>query len=171
MPQYMPPTEGVSVVAWIVLLALAAGLLYVTYENPIILLFFIVFAIYGYIDNIRRTKKFNKLIEERKELNICQFARSFDCRVIDTWVIRAVYEQIQEYVSENNKLLAIKAEDDLLELLEIDGEDLELDMLEEIAQRTGRSIENTEKNSYFNKVNTVSDLVHFINEQPLIKNT
>ena len=46
-----------------------------------------------------------------------------------------------------------------------------MDILEEIFQRTNRSFENTEKNSLYGKVETVKDLVLFINEQPQLKNT
>ena len=107
------------------------------------------------------------MAEERKELSICEFSRSFDTKKIDTWVLRAVYEQLQNYVPK----IPIKADDLLFELLEIDEEDLEFGLIEEIAQRTGRSIENTESNKFYGNVKTVNDLVNFINEQPLIKPT
>ncbi|MCU7873666.1 MAG: hypothetical protein KZQ91_13075 [Candidatus Thiodiazotropha sp. (ex Lucinoma borealis)] len=82
-----------------------------------------------------------------------------------------MYEQIQEYVSLSKVFVPLRADDDLFDLLEIDEEDLDLDLLEEIAQRTGRSMNNTEKNPYFEKVRTLGDLVYFVNEQPLVKCT
>lgn len=67
--------------------------------------------------------------------------------------------------------LPLKPTDDIFELLEIDSEDLDMDILEEIAQRTGRSIENTERNPFYGKVQTLEDLVLFFNEQPLAQST
>ena len=52
--------------------------------------------------------------------------------------------------------------------LEIDDEDLDMDLVAEIGQRTGRSMENAEKNPYYGKVSTVEDLVLFFNLQPKI---
>ena len=116
-------------------------------------------------DEVR--KKDNANGTGAKGHDIGNFARSFNCRKIDTWVIRAVYEQIQDYVSTEKITLPIYAEDNLFEDLEIGEEDLYEDLSEEIAQRTGRSFDNVENNPYFNKVNTVGDLVNFFNNQPL----
>ena len=67
--------------------------------------------------------------------------------------------------------IPIKAEDDLTDVLEIDDEDLDMDLLVEILQRTGRSMDDTLSNPYFGKVKTVADLVYFVNAQPLVSNT
>jgi hypothetical protein len=49
--------------------------------------------------------------------------------------------------------------------LKLDEDDLDLDLIEEIAQRTGRSMENFESNPYYGKVTTARDLVLFFNHQ------
>lgn len=171
MPQYTPLNDGKPFLGWMFIGSVALLFLSAFWKAPVLLVLIPVIAIYSYFDNKRRTNKFLLLATQRKNEGICQFSRSFNCREIDTWVIRAVYEQIQEYVSMNKVSLPLRAEDDLFDLLEIDEEDLDLDLLEEIAQRTGRSMKNTEKNPYYEKVHTLGDLVRFINEQPRIKCT
>ncbi len=41
-----------------------------------------------------------------------------------------------------------------------------MDIVAQIAQRTGRSLSNTTANLYYSKVKTVGDLVLFFNAQP-----
>jgi hypothetical protein len=51
--------------------------------------------------------------------------------------------------------------------LNIDPEDIE-GLIPIVAQRTGRSLESTERNTYYGKVTTVGDILLFINSQPKI---
>jgi len=74
-------------------------------------------------------------------------------------------------VSTPEALIPIKAEDDLTGVLEIDEEDLDMDLLVEMLQRTGRSMDDAPSNPYYGKLKTVADLVYFVNAQPLISNT
>ena len=171
MPKYVPTGTWPAFARWMVLIAFIGALLWGIWERPFILLFIVVIVVLIVIEQRSRSKKLAKLSQERKEQSICDFARSFDYRSIDTWVIRAVYETIQEYVSTPRVLVPIKAEDDLTKVLEIDDEDLNMDLLVEMLQRTGRSVEDTSRNPYYGKVKTVSDLVYFVNAQPPISNT
>jgi hypothetical protein len=171
MPKYVPPNTWPPFVGWLLLVAFVGGLLWWIWEQPIVLLFIVVIGVMIVIEQRSRRIKLSKLSQERKELSICEFARSFDCRSIDTWAIRAVYETIQDYVSTPEALIPIKAEDDLTGVLEIDDEDLDMDLLVEMLQRTGRSMDDTPSNPYYGKVKTVADLVYFVNAQPLISNT
>ena len=171
IPKYVPTNAWPPFVAWPLLFAFAGALLWWIYEKPIVLLFVLVMGVMIVIEQRNRRERLTNLYQERKELSICEFARSFDYRVIDTWVIRAVYETIQDYVSMPEILIPIKAGDDLTDTLEIDDEDLDMDLLEEMLQRTGRSMKDTPSNPYYGKVETVADLVYFINAQPLVGNT
>lgn len=113
---------------------------------------------------------YERIDEERIGESICTFARSFDCRKVDTWVIRAVYEQIQNYLKRADYPdLAIRSEDHLFNTLPIDEEDFFLGIDEEISQRTGRTCDFEESNPMNHKVETVGDLVHFYNNQPRIQ--
>ena len=48
----------------------------------------------------------------------------------------------------------------------MDEDDIDLDLAEIVAVRTGRSLENCENNPYFGNVSTLGDLVRFFNAQP-----
>ena len=120
--------------------------------------------VWSAIDQPKVEKHFIKLCEDRDGLSICEFAREFDSKVVDTWIIRAVYEQLQAALP--TKLnVPITASDGLFDTLLLDEDDLDLDLAEEIAQRTGRSIESYEINPYFGKVTTARNLVLFFNHQ------
>jgi len=107
-------------------------------------------------------QKADTIKETRKGESICSFTKAFDFRQIDTWIIRAVYEELQEYVGKD---YPIRPEDKLIDDLEIDEEDLALDIARVISQRTGRSLDNYEKNPYCHKVTTVRDLVMYFSHQ------
>ena len=47
----------------------------------------------------------------------------------------------------------------------LDEDDLDLDLVEEIAQRTSRSLDGYESNPYYGKVTTARNLVLFFNYQ------
>jgi hypothetical protein len=82
-------------------------------------------------------------------------------------VIRAVYEQLQAYLGSNPQV-PIRATDRLREDIPIDVEDLEMDLVPEIAQQTSRGLNETKSNPYYGKVKTVGDLVLFFNVQPKV---
>jgi hypothetical protein len=105
------------------------------------------------------------LASQRAGESICAFARSFDTRAVDTWVVRAVYEQLQAELHGLSPRFPIRASDDLLQHLLLEPDDLDLDLAPDIAQRTGRSLAETRCNPYFEKVRTASDLVLFFNAQ------
>ena len=90
--------------------------------------------------------------------SICQFARSFDRRNIDPWVLRAVYEEL----SSN---FPIRKFDSLEKDLRIDSNDLD-DTFGTIAQRAGRNLANSEDNPWFGRVESVADLVYALQHQP-----
>ena len=167
MPEYVP--HKTSITEKCIQLLMLSVLILSVWETPFLLLLVPIIAIVSYFLSKKREKKFRALEAKREELTICNFARSFDCKKIDTWVIRAVYEKLQKYILFDGKAFPVKADDHLLDDLEIDEEDLDYDIIDEIAQRTGRSLENTENNPYYYKVKLVRDLVFFFNEQPLSK--
>lgn len=81
-------------------------------------------------------------------------------------MFRAVYEQLQNYMNGEKEGFPIRPTDDVFKDLMIDNEDFEYDLVEEIAERTGRSLESAESNPYYGKANIVENLVYFFNEQP-----
>ncbi|MCU7878671.1 MAG: hypothetical protein KZQ84_18085 [Candidatus Thiodiazotropha sp. (ex Lucinoma borealis)] len=65
----------------------------------------------------------------------------------------------------------IRTTDDVFTDLMIDNEDFDYDLVEEIALRAERSLENIESNPYYGKANIVENLVYFFNEQPKTNST
>lgn len=98
------------------------------------------------------------IAKARSGESICSFARSFDCRRVDPWIIRGVYEEFAG-------AFPVRASDSFTDDLWVCDEDLD-DHGHDIAERVGRSMENTEENPMFGKVETVGDLVMFLRHQP-----
>ncbi len=124
----------------------------------------LIVLIWCAIDQQKVERHFHKLCDDRSGLSICEFAREFDPKVVDTWIIRAVYEQLQAALPTKQNV-PIKASDGIFETLMLDEDDLDLDLVAEIAQRTSRSLEGYESNPYYGKVTTVRNLVLFFNHQ------
>ncbi len=120
--------------------------------------------VWSAIDQPKVEEHFQNLCEERSGLSICEFAREFDPKLVDTWIIRAVYEQLQAALRTKQNV-PIKASDGLFDTLMLDEDDLDLDLVEEIAQRTSRSLDGYESNPYYGKVTTARNLVLFFNYQ------
>lgn len=168
MPKYARPPPPWS--AWPFAVAMAGalvyGLVYFVFSLPLLAVPLLTIGAALTVFRVKRERRRkDNLIAERDGESICQFARSFDRHRVDTWVIRAVYEQLQLHLG-TEKPLPIRAADSLAHDLRIDDEDLDMDLAGEIFQRTGRSIKHTDRNPYFGEVRTVADLVHFVNEQP-----
>ncbi|KQV50845.1 hypothetical protein ASC95_14190 [Pelomonas sp. Root1217] len=96
--------------------------------------------------------------------SICDFARSFDRRAVDPWVIRAVYEELQREIQLDS--FPVRASDVLAKDLHIDPDELDMSLAPAIAARTGRTLEIAEAHPYRGKVLTAFDLVLFFNGQP-----
>lgn len=111
----------------------------------------------------RERRHLASLAAQRDGESICQFARSFARREVDTWVVRAVYESLHSYLGGR---LPIRAADRLKQDLRLDEDDLDLDLLQQIARLSGRSLERTTDNPWFDRVTTVRDLVSFLEHQP-----
>ncbi len=96
---------------------------------------------------------------------LCNFARAFDTRQVDTWVIRAVWDALQSCVMRKSDPFPFLPEDRISEDLGIDSEDL-TDIVTDVAERAGYSGDDFELNPMCGKVETVGDLVLFVNQQP-----
>lgn len=108
--------------------------------------------------------RFRRLARQRAGLSICQFARSFNYRHVDTNIIRAAYEEFQRWAGPGAKDFPVMASDDIGKLYGVDGEDLD-DVAEELAVKTGRRWADLESNPLYGQVTTVGDLVLFLNRQ------
>jgi hypothetical protein len=173
MPKYYPKGYGLLgkiialIIAIIIVVFFCIGIWQEPYFFLIILLVIIPLVwISGYFEEKKRKKKLSMMAAKREGCDIGTFAKTFDYRKIDTWIIRAVYEELQEFVSTKEIQLPILATDHLEKDLNIYEEDLN-DLMEAIAQRTGRTFDDYEKNPFYSNLNAVSDLVGYFNYQPL----
>ncbi|MDZ4657386.1 MAG: hypothetical protein SH868_07375 [Bythopirellula sp.] len=163
MPVYVPERlgwrAGILLSAYLVF---ASGLLmWAVWEQPwIIAALVVIVAVVAVYEKYRRYRYARQRVGE----SLCTFARSFDYRLIDTWIIRAVYEQVQPLVE-----FPIRKTDRIHAELDLDGE---LDEIgEEIAFRTGRDFTNTKQNPWYAKIETLEDLVAFFMCQPQVNKT
>ncbi len=163
LPAYV--SEPVSLRAKAFLVAFLVGLVYAIWNEPDLLSVLGGLVLLGVILQWKGNRVLKRLAAERKDESICTFARSFDRKVVDTWIIRAVHQELQVYVKYPDGVCPIRSTDRLDQDLHIDLEDID-DLFPVIAQRTGRSTKNTESNPYYGKVSTAGDLVLFVNSQP-----
>ena len=112
----------------------------------------------------REALRLARMAQSRAGESICQFARSIDCRRVDTWVVRAVYEELQRSLS-LAMAVPLRMTDHLQHDLRLDADDLD-DLVVDMAQRARRSLADTSANPLFGKVTTVGDLVEFLQAQP-----
>lgn len=151
----------------LIMAALALGYLYALHAHPTIVVgvttALVVLAQWGHRRNIRY---FTELAQARTGESICEFARAFDTRQVDTWVIRAVYERVQQQLGPYYPSFPVRASDRLKEDLRLDSDDADVDILPDVISRTGRSMRDHRRNPLYGKVNTVADLVAFFAAQP-----
>ncbi len=111
-----------------------------------------------------------KIALMRGEPDICTYTRSFDYRNIDTKIIRAVYNSVQEWAGKYNDIpFPVKADDSFDKIYQIDPEDLD-DIYFEIADNLNIDTKNHELNPYYEKIKTVKDLVMFLDQQKKLNN-
>lgn len=142
-----------------------AGLAYWFSQQPYVV--GVLVAVVGglvWIEMVRDTRRLRRLAASRQEESICQFARSFE-RHTDTWLIRAVYEELSHYLSVDGRPVPVRRHDRCKKDLGIDPDDLD-DIPSDAAFRAGRSMDDCDKNPMYGKVQTVGDLVAFLAYQP-----
>jgi hypothetical protein len=167
LPAYVPEpvTNREKVLGHGFVLLIVGGLGYWIWSQPGILALLAGMVCFGGFLHWQHNRDLQKPAALRTTESICTFARGFDRKAVDTWIIRAVYEELQAYVKYPGGSCPIRAADRFEKDFHVDPEEME-ELLPVIAQRTGRSTDDTESNPYFGKVSTIGDLVHFINCQP-----
>lgn len=146
---------SVFLLAVLAILALCLAVSMTAFVMATCLVFLIcVLAVY---DRLRM----RRLARQRAGESICTFARSFDRRTTDPWIIRAVYEELQTYFAGE---LSVRAADRIEEDLHMDWEDVD-DLIRDVAARAGRSLEHSESNPFYGQVRNVGDLVLFLKHQ------
>lgn len=170
-PSRLIPPRSEKDISWVWLLgALLAGFGYFVYSSSntagyATAVLILAFCVWVAVINKREKRRLEGICSTRDEESICTFARSFPTRHVDTWVIRTAHQEIQQLMKSYIPAFRVRASDSLLDDLNIDSDDIE-DLLVDIATRSGHSLDETEKNPFYGKINTVRDLVLFVNAQP-----
>lgn len=166
--RFMPPVAVHPPLRWsarcvLVVMAVAFGAVFwmhpVAVGGPLLALGSLVAVL-----SRREALRLARMAQGRAGESICQFARSIDCRRVDTWVVRAVYEELQRSLSAV-VAVPLRLTDNLQSDLRLDADDLD-DLVVDMAQRARRSLADTSANPLFGKVITVGDLVEFLQAQP-----
>jgi hypothetical protein len=172
MPRFIHKPMGF--VGWLIALCILAAIGYVALAKPGASLVAVVVLMAIYVlarpQLKREEQQLRELAARRKDESICEFARDFDARAVDTWIVRAVYEQLQGQLKHVHPSFPIRADDRLKEDLLLDDDDLDMDLAQEVEARTGRSLNDCSSNPYLGKVKTVRDLVLFFQNQPRASN-
>ena len=172
MPKFARRSPGL--IGWLFIACLLAWLAYGSIAKPQLLLaalggFAVLLAI-AHRQGQREARKLLALASLREGQTICEFARDFNARAVDTWIIRAVYEQLQGQLKHVHPTFPVRADDRLKEDLRLDDDDLDMELAKEVEMRTGRPLDDCVGNPYFGKVKTVRDFVLFFQHQPRAAN-
>jgi hypothetical protein len=158
------PEKRVIQTSTCLLTALLIVLLALAYSTTAFLLMTGIIILIAVMDAVDR-RRLCRLAASREGENICTFARSFNRRSIDPWIIRAVYEEFRAYY---DGALPIRATDRIEDDLGMDWEDFD-EMVADIAFRANRSLNHAELNPMVRRVSSVSDLVLFLSHQPRMR--
>lgn len=121
-------------------------------------------ALLGVFDHRKRRRLLDRRV--RDGLGICTFAREFPRRSVDTWILRATWEELGTYLAVDGRPFPIRA-DDRLDAFGLDDLDLE-DVVVRIAGRARRTLYRYAANPWTDRVETIQDLVDYLQFQPRI---
>jgi len=161
------PIHKIAWWGWPILALWIGGVAYFLFRQPyFVLVLLAVLCVLVWIQWILERRGRRRLAAARRDESICEFAGSFT-RDTDTWIIRAVYEELSRYIAVDHRPISVRPDDRWEEDLKIDSEDLG-DRVRDIAFRARRSMDGCEQNPLWGKVKTVGDIVAFLSYQPRI---
>lgn len=156
---------GVLVFA-LVLVAVAAVFVRFPILVPVAVCAVLIVIFVSRVMERKRQRRIFQLVDERVGESICNFARSFDRREIDPWVVRAVYEECFRSTEYGAGRVPVRRGDALFRGdLQFDEEDFEI-ILSRIAFRCRRSLDLTPGNPLLDANGTIGDIVAFLDRQP-----
>ena len=167
--RWMPPAsrEPVGLVGWLLLGGLLAAVVAAAVAWPVMRFILCLVTVFCLVATYARRRRLRYLADLRMGEDIGTFARAFDWRSepFDPWVLRATWEALQPYVTFRGGQLPLRLGDRLDEDLCIDPYDIDY-LLQEVAERSGHSLDQTASNPFYGHVHTVGDFVRFITYQP-----
>jgi hypothetical protein len=149
---------------WLLLSALVAAAIAWPFPVGVIFCVLVVACVtVPWIDN----RRLRRLAAERTREDIGTFAVAFDpcTEPFDPEVVRAVWDALDPYTKFRGGKLPLRPADDLSHTFGFEGDDLG-DLIDEVAERSGHTLERKESNPLFGRVKTVGDVVRFVTFQP-----
>jgi hypothetical protein len=164
MPKFVDPPMAAWQKALLIPFVLAFAL-------PVVLsssfrLVALALAVIWFVSWLYEDRRLRRISEARIGEDIGTFAKAFDRRApgFDPFVIRAVWDALQIYRTHRGGSAPLRPSDNLKSFTDV--EDVYELVALEVAERTGRSLENAESNPKYGQVETVADFVLFFWNQP-----
>lgn len=156
----LPTPKRPTALSWIATAVILAPVAWFAFANPPVRWTLVGCGALLTVLSLFHRRWLRRLSEERKEESIGSFSHALPARKHDTWVVRAVYDEISSRAG-----APIRPSDNVVRFWGIDGDDLD-DAIVRIARRAGRSLAGVEKNPLSGRVETVADVIAFIEHQP-----
>ena len=164
MPRFVarPVNWWQRALAYVALMGFVVGYAWAIWRWPLpVLGLSVAVVLAAVVENRRWRAHLRGIAESRKGESICTFVQALPVRELDTWVVRAVFEELQDHMRDGYPAFPLRPSDRLFDDLKVDPEDLEEQLVVRIAQRTSRSLMDSRANPYYGKVTTVEGLVRF----------
>ncbi|GAB1257891.1 hypothetical protein NBRC116494_23930 [Aurantivibrio plasticivorans] len=98
----------------------------------------------------------------RHDLGVDDLQRALAAKGVEEDIVRKVYDLLQQHIPCEHEV-PLQLSDKLHKDLHLDDD---VDLIEEAAQATGRSLSRPKRSPYYGKVTTVENLILFLNYQP-----
>ena len=168
--RWMPllPAGRTSPIAWLVLSLVSATVLAAFVYFPAGTFVLALLVVAGVASSLYSDRYYRRLAAPRVGEDIGTFARALDRRAptFDPWVVRAVWEALQPYVTYRGGRVPLRPTDELFGHLHVDPDDLDFVIVPEVAWRAGRSLDGIAENPRCGHVTTVGDLIDLVAYQP-----
>lgn len=159
------PTQTTGAVGYAVLGLFAAGLVAAVVFSMTGRVIVVGLVLLLLVDQVGDRRRLRRLALFRQGEDLCSFARAFDRRTTNYWVVRAVYDELRPYCTFRGGRVPLRPSDSLEQELRIGSDDL-TDIARDATVRTGRVFENLQANPLYGRVSTVADLIAFVQYQP-----
>ncbi|HEY2855161.1 MAG TPA: hypothetical protein VGJ18_20050 [Gemmatimonadaceae bacterium] len=164
------PERQPGVTGWLVLTAIAGGLLALLLAQPVPgLSILAAFDAATLLSQRMRRRWVCPMTNDRVNEDIGSLARAFDRRAadpLDPWAIRAVWNAMMPLTELNGWHFPLRPSDRFDDDLGLDSEEIEY-LIPALVEQCERVPGEWEANPYYRRLRSVGDLVHFISAQPL----
>ncbi|HET7585858.1 MAG TPA: hypothetical protein VFK13_13160 [Gemmatimonadaceae bacterium] len=159
---------GSSITAVTIIASLVIAMVLAGVSTIFVAVLLVLLALCVTVDVVVTRRRIQRLAAARAGEDIGAFARAFDRQSdpFDPRVVRAVWEALVPYVECDGRRVPLRPTDRISEDLHIDVDDIDMGIVQEVAERAGRSLENVEANPRYGHVKTVGDLVRLVSSQP-----